>query len=194
MTKSDKLKLLSEKVVKCEKCSILVENRNKVVFGRGDSNAKVVFIGEGPGSEEDKQGIPFVGRAGKLLSNIISACNFDSYYIMNVLKCRPPGNRDPLPEEAKNCRPFFDLQLKVIAPRFIVCLGKVAASNVLNYPATTPMYVYRNDAHQGFHKIKNPINAKVVVTWHPAYALRNPEAKKQIWEDLTTIMKQLNSN
>lgn len=191
LDRTARLELVQKKVIGCDKCPALVENRTNTVFGRGDPNAKIIFIGEGPGADEDKQGIPFIGRAGKLLDNIIGACGLKSYYIMNVLKCRPPGNRDPLPEEAKNCRPFFDLQLKVLSPEYLICLGKVAASTVLSYPASTPMYVYREDAHEGFHQLKKPIRAKVIATWHPAYALRNPQAKKDMWEDLQPMLREI---
>lgn len=179
---------IADKVSRCKKCQELVVNRIKTVPGEGNPNAKIVLIGEGPGQSEAEQGIPFVGRAGKLLNNILQACNLkrEEVYILNIVKCRPPGNRTPLPEEVKNCRPFLDLQLKVIRPTYIVCLGAVAAQNLL--AVTTPISVLRGE----WREYRCPeYTAKVLCTYHPSYLLRNPSAKKDTWEDMKMLLKDL---
>ena len=179
---------IADKVSRCKKCQELVANRTQTVFGDGSPNAKIVFCGEGPGGDEDKQGVPFVGRAGKLLDNILQACNLkrEEVYILNIVKCRPPGNRNPLPEEAKNCRPFLDLQLRVIRPTYIVCLGAVAAQNLLGLK--TPISMLRGE----WREYRCPdFTAKVLCTYHPAYLLRNPAAKKDAWEDMKMLLKDL---
>lgn len=188
MNNAEKLQILNERVCACTKCPALVENRNKTVFGDGNPEAKVVFLGEAPGADEDQQGIPFVGKAGKLLSNIMEACglNRENCYILNTIKCRPPGNRNPAPVEANNCRPFLDLQLKIIAPKIIVALGNVAAQNILNTSDGITRLRQNN-----WHTIDEPIKAKVLCTFHPAYLLRNPPAKEHVWNDLQLLLKEM---
>lgn len=176
------LQLMNQKEVEvCTKCPDLVRNRTRTVFGVGNIDAELVFVGEAPGADEDKAGEPFVGAAGQLLNKIMAACNLDrkDIYICNVLKCRPPGNRQPLADEVTNCRGFLERQLSIIRPRFICCLGLVAAQTVLN--TTTPIGKLRKQIHdyQGI---------KVVATYHPAYLLRNPNAKKDVWEDMKMMM------
>jgi uracil-DNA glycosylase family 4 len=133
MEKRRMLELLAEKVSGCTKCQELTYCRRQTVFGEGSPDARIVFIGEAPGETEDETGRPFVGKAGQLLTNIITAMGFrrDDVFIMNIIKCRPPNNRTPEPQEASNCRPYLDLQLKIINPDYIVCLGNVAAQNLL---------------------------------------------------------------
>jgi uracil-DNA glycosylase len=154
------------------------------VFGVGYPNARLCFMGEAPGADEDRLGEPFVGRAGQLLDKIIVACklNREEVYICNVLKCRPPGNRNPLPEEAANCRRFLDRQLELVQPQFICCLGAVAAQNLLNTQVSIGKLRGKVHAYRG---------AKVVCTYHPAYLLRNPAAKKDTWDDMKFLMREM---
>jgi DNA polymerase len=162
----------------------LASTRTQTVFGVGDPHARLVFLGEAPGADEDKQGEPFVGRAGQLLNKILEACKLrrEDVYILNILKCRPPANRNPLPEESQNCRRFLHRQLELIKPEYICCLGSVAAQNLLE--TTETIGKLRGSVHQ-FHGVK------VVCTYHPAYLLRNPSAKKQTWEDMKLLMREL---
>ncbi|MGC9314271.1 MAG: uracil-DNA glycosylase [bacterium] len=165
----------------CRKCA-LSEGRNKIVIGVGDPNARIVFIGEGPGAEEDKTGIPFVGRAGHLLDKIFEAMGLSrekGIYICNIVKCRPPGNRDPLPEESSACMPYLLNQLEIIKPAVICCLGRVAAQNLLNTDATLGNMRGKTHYFQGI---------PVIVTYHPAYLLRNAAGKKPTWEDMKTLL------
>ena len=187
MTNQEKLDLVAEKVSQCKLCPVLVENRTQTVFGDGNPEADIVLIGEAAGKNEDEQGIPFVGRAGDLLNNILMACKLErekDVYICNIVKCRPPSNRNPLDWEAKNCRPFLDLQLKVIAPKVIVCMGAVASNNLLGN--TDPIGMLRGRWHE-YRSIP------VVCTYHPAYLLRSPAKKKDAWEDWEMLMTQLQS-
>jgi DNA polymerase len=155
------------------------------VFGVGDPHARLVFLGEAPGADEDRQGEPFVGRAGQLLNDMITKgmkLRREDVYILNVLKCRPPENRTPLPDEAANCREYLDAQLALIAPQFICCLGAVAAQNLLSSGESIGRLRGRVHEYRG---------AKVVCTYHPAYLLRNPAAKRDAWEDLKLLMREM---
>jgi DNA polymerase len=179
------LQVIAEEVAACTRCAELVANRTQTVFGVGNPHARLCFLGEAPGADEDRQGEPFVGRAGQLLTDIIQkgmGLTRDDVYILNILKCRPPGNRNPLPEEASNCRGFLDRQLDLIRPEFICCLGAVAAQNLLDTDVAIgrmrgSVYDYRG--------------ARVICTYHPAYLLRNPPAKKLTWEDIQLLMKEM---
>ncbi|MGL6194331.1 MAG: uracil-DNA glycosylase [Thermoguttaceae bacterium] len=176
---------LTAEVAKCKKCKELVANRTQTVFGVGNPYAELVFVGEAPGADEDKQGVPFVGRAGQLLTDMITKgmkINREDVYICNILRCRPPGNRNPSPDEAKACRHFLDRTLEVIQPKFICCLGAVAAQNLLGTEETIGKLRGRVLQHAG---------AKVICTYHPAYLLRNPSAKGATWEDLQLLMKEM---
>ena len=176
---------LKEEVAACTLCAELAKTRTQTVFGDGNPNTRLVFLGEAPGADEDRQGVPFVGRAGQLLTDIVTKgmkLTRDDVYILNILKCRPPGNRNPLPEEADACRPFLDQQLELIQPEFICCLGAVAAQNLL--ATNTPIGRLRGKLHD-----YNGIG--VVCTYHPAYLLRNPAAKKPTWEDIQFLMKEM---
>jgi uracil-DNA glycosylase family 4 len=155
-----------------------------MVFGEGNSSARLVFVGEAPGADEDAQGRPFVGRAGQLLTRIIEAMKLErkDVYICNILKCRPPGNRNPKPEEIAACEPFLIRQLAAIRPKVICALGTFAAHTLLKSEA--PITVLRGRFHQ-YQGID------LMPTYHPAYLLRNPAAKKQVWEDAQMIMKKL---
>lgn len=179
------LQLINQNEVEgCVKCTDLVRNRTRTVFGVGNIDTELVFVGEAPGADEDKAGEPFVGAAGQLLNKIIAACKLkrEEIYICNVLKCRPPGNRQPLADEVTHCRGFLERQLSIIRPRFICCLGLVAAQTVLN--TTTPIGKLRKQIHhyQGM---------SVVATYHPAYLLRNPNAKKDVWDDMKMMMEAM---
>lgn len=178
------LKILSEKVAKCTRCSELASTRTQTVFGVGNPQARVVFIGEAPGADEDAQGEPFVGRAGQLLNKIIEAMKLkrEEIYICNILRCRPPGNRLPAPEEAGHCREFLDGQLGIINPEYIVCWGSCAAQNLL--AMTDSIGKMRGRFFQYGR-------AKVLCTYHPSYLLRNPAAKKDVWDDMKILMKEM---
>ncbi len=167
----------------CQLCG-LGKTRHNLVFGAGNAQAKVVFVGEAPGADEDEQGMPFVGRAGQLLTKIIEAMGLSrkDVYICNILKCRPPQNRNPLPEEITACEPFLKQQLKSISPRIICALGTFAAKTLLK--TEVPISVLRGR----FHSYEG---IKLMPTYHPAYLLRNPSAKKIVWEDVQLIMKEL---
>ncbi|MCK9362650.1 MAG: uracil-DNA glycosylase [Syntrophales bacterium] len=167
----------------CRRCR-LAESRRNIVFGEGNPHAELVFVGEAPGGDEDLQGKPFVGRAGQLLTKIIIAMGLErrDVYICNILKCRPPGNRNPLPEEIVSCEPFLISQLEAIKPRAICALGSFAARTLLK--SETPITLLRGH----FHDYQG---VPLMPTYHPAYLLRNPGAKKQVWEDVQKIMELL---
>lgn len=174
------MKNLKEKVSECVKCGLHKERRN-TVFGAGPVNAELMFIGEGPGEDEDIQGLPFVGRAGQLLTKMITAMRFDrnDVYIANIVKCRPPNNRNPSEEEAAQCIPYLEKQIEIIKPKSIVLLGAVPARYILKVEAISKV----RGTWQEYKGIR------VMPTYHPAYLLRNPAAKKDVWEDLKKVMK-----
>ncbi len=167
----------------CRRCR-LCEKRKNIVFGTGSARARLMFVGEGPGRDEDIQGLPFVGRAGQLLNQIIKAMGFerDQVYIANVVKCRPPDNRTPLPDEVASCTPFLFSQIDLIRPEVIVALGAPAAQALLG--STAGITKIRGTFRE-FHGIL------VMPTFHPAYLLRNPAAKRQVWEDMQQVMGRL---
>lgn len=185
--KSSGLLQLADVVSGCQRCSELVEGRTQTVFGVGNPDARIMFVGEAPGADEDRQGEPFVGAAGQLLDKIIAACGLEreDIYICNVLRCRPPGNRNPLPQEAANCREFLDGQIRIVNPEFIVCWGTVAAQNLLN--EARPVGKLRG-------QFLTHGDARVLCTYHPSYLLRNPSAKKLVWEDMQIFMAEVNAN
>ena len=162
----------------CTRCS-LHETRTQTVFGVGNPSAKWMFIGEAPGADEDRQGEPFVGRAGQLLTSMLKAMGFarEDVYIANVLKCRPPGNRDPKPEEALRCRGYLDRQIELVAPSLIVAVGRIAAHNLL--ATDTALARLRGKVHT-----LGPRGWPLIVTYHPAYLLRSPGEKRKAWQDL----------
>ena len=166
----------------CERCS-LGRMRHHIVFGAGDPKARLVFVGEGPGRDEDLQGEPFVGAAGELLTRIIQAIHLtrEEVYIGNIVKCRPPGNRNPLPEEVAACLPFLQRQLEAIKPDFIVALGKVAAQTLLETDQAISRLRGRFHDYHGM---------RLLPTYHPAYLLRNPEKKRDVWEDMKMLMRE----
>lgn len=165
----------------CTRCH-LHQTRKNIVFGDGNPQAKIVFVGEAPGADEDQQGLPFVGRAGRLLTDIIKAMGLkrEDVYICNIIKCRPPGNRNPLPEEIKVCSPFLERQIEAISPDYICTLGAFAVQTLLE--TNTPISRLRGK----FHTYKG---VKLMPTFHPAYLLRNPAKKRETWEDIQQLMK-----
>lgn len=172
-----RLSALAEVVKACQRCEELACTRKQTVFGVGNPEARIMFVGEAPGADEDAQGEPFVGRAGQLLNDIITACRMkrEDIYICNVLRCRPPGNRQPTPEEASNCREYLDGQIAVVNPDYIVCWGATAAKNLLATEAAIGKLRGRFFQYG---------RAKVLCTYHPSYLLRNPAAKKDVWDDM----------
>ena len=182
--RTDRLAELQTAVSTCSRCVHLASSRNNTVFGEGSPSARVAFFGEGPGADEDRTGRPFVGRAGQLLTKMIEACTFsrEDVYILNTVKCRPPGNRNPEPAELSNCREYFERQLEIIQPEYIVCLGAVSAQALLQ--TTESVGRLRGRWHPYFA-------SKVLVTYHPAYLLRNPAAKKAAWDDLKMMLSDM---
>jgi uracil-DNA glycosylase len=178
------LATVAAEVRECSLCRDLACTRKQTVFGVGSPQARVVFFGEAPGADEDRLGEPFVGRAGQLLTKIIEACGWkrSEVYIMNVLKCRPPENRNPLPQEVENCRPFFERQLEIIRPEYIVCVGTFPSQALLKTDVSVGKLRGR------FHRYKD---SKVLVTYHPSYLLRNPSAKKYVWEDMQLLLTDM---
>ncbi len=164
----------------CTRCKLHRAGRRQIVFGVGNPDADLMFVGEAPGHDEDVQGIPFVGRAGQKLTQIIEAIGLkrDQVYIANVIKCRPPGNRNPEPDEVETCEPFLFRQIDTIQPRVIVALGKFAAQSLLR--TTDPITRLRGREY----KYRNAI---LMPTYHPAYLLRNPGAKREVWEDMKRV-------
>jgi DNA polymerase len=167
----------------CRRCK-LCEGRKTIVYGSGNPRAELVFVGEGPGEEEDKQGIPFVGAAGQLLTKMIEAMKYsrDDVYICNVVKCRPPGNRNPEPDEIRACEPFLQAQLRIIKPKVIVALGKFAAQTLLRDDTAITRLRGQWRQYEGID---------LMPTFHPAYLLRAPDEKKKAWMDLQEVMKKL---
>ena len=180
---SSSLVLLEDTVAKCVQCELHATRKN-TVFGVGHDNADWMFVGEAPGAEEDRQGLPFVGRAGQLLNAMLSAINLhrDHVYIANVLKCRPPNNRDPLGEEVRQCEPYLHQQVELIKPKIILALGRFAAQSLLK--TTRPISKLRG---QIFRYADTGI--PLIVTYHPAYLLRNPIDKRKAWIDLLLASK-----
>ncbi|MFP6765719.1 MAG: uracil-DNA glycosylase, partial [Planctomycetaceae bacterium] len=182
--RQSQLASLADRVAACQKCQELAATRTRTVFGVGNPEARILFVGEAPGADEDQQGEPFVGRAGRLLNDIIGAIKLtrEEIYICNILRCRPPGNRNPLPVEADNCREFLDGQIETVAPEYIVCWGSVAAKNLLAMDMAIGKMRGRFYEYAG---------AKVLCTYHPSYLLRNPSAKAEVWKDMKFLMQDM---
>ena len=170
----------------CRRCKLCTLGRSQIVFGVGNPKARLMFVGEAPGEEEDQRGEPFVGRAGQLLTKIIEAIGLtrDQVYIANVIKCRPPGNRNPEADEVESCEPFLFRQIDVIKPRVIVPLGKFAAQSLLKTMDPITRLRGRQFDYRG---------AALIPTFHPAYLLRNPSAKREVWEDMKKVRAILSS-
>lgn len=179
---------LRREVAACVKCE-LHKGRTQTVFGVGNTRAGIMLVGEAPGAEEDRQGEPFVGRAGKLLNAMLAAIGLqrEAVFIANILKCRPPKNRDPRPEEVSACEPYLQRQIELVQPRIILALGRVAAQNLLK--VDTPIGRMRGRCYE-YPEPRVP----VVVTYHPAYLLRSPREKRKVWQDLQFAMQVYNEN
>ncbi|TMQ34319.1 MAG: uracil-DNA glycosylase [Planctomycetota bacterium] len=178
------LTVLAHNVTQCTRCSELASTRTQTVFGVGTIDPEICFVGEAPGADEDAQGEPFVGAAGQLLNRIIAACGLkrEEVYICNILKCRPPGNRLPLPNEAACCREYLERQLELVHPRFICALGACAAQNLLNTTLSIGKLRGRFHDYRGI---------PVLCTYHPAYLLRSPDKKRDVWEDMKKLLQRL---
>jgi len=178
------LRAIQQDIGDCKRCPLAFAGRHTIVFGEGDPNARLMFVGEGPGADEDAQGRPFVGRAGQLLNNMIVAMGLqrEQVYIANIVKCRPPQNRTPEPVEANTCLQFLFRQINVIRPEILVALGATAATYLLGGKA--PLSALRGRVHEAR-------GSKLIVTYHPAYLLRDPRQKKEAWADLQIAMAEL---
>jgi len=180
----------------CQRCKLAKLGRKQIVFGTGDPHAELMFIGEGPGADEDAQGLPFVGRAGQLLNNMIAAMGLkrEQVYIANIVKCRPPGNRTPERDECDTCSPFLMRQLGVIRPKVIVALGATAAKNLLGVSdsmASLRGRFYDYSPPRTLMEAGELLACKLAVTYHPAFLLRDPRQKKEAWKDLQMVMRYL---
>jgi uracil-DNA glycosylase family 4 len=178
------LKLIREDLGDCTRCKLHKQGRKQIVFGVGNPRADLMFVGEGPGADEDEQGEPFVGRAGQLLNNMIKAMgiNREDVYIANIVKCRPPGNRTPERDECDTCSPFLLRQIDEVSPKVIVALGAVAAKTLLALNSSM------SDLRGRWYEFRG---RKLAVTYHPAFLLRDPRQKKETWKDLQMVMKEL---
>jgi uracil-DNA glycosylase family 4 len=181
--RQNELDKIAAVVKECRKCR-LCEGRQQTVFASGRAGAELMFIGEGPGAEEDRQGVPFVGRAGELLTKIVQAIDLgrEDVYIANIVKCRPPGNRDPAPEEVAACRNYLERQIELVGPKVLVALGRIAAQTLLG--TDTPIGRMRG---QWF----SWANVPLMVTYHPAALLRNPALKRPTWDDMREVRERL---
>ena len=171
------LSKLAAQVAACTRCQELADTRTQTVFGVGNPEADIMYIGEAPGADEDREGEPFIGRAGQLLDKITVASKLtrEEIYICNILRCRPPGNRNPTPDEAGNCREYLDAQIEMVAPKYIVCWGSVAAHNLLDTKVAIGKMRGKFFDYKGI---------KVLCTYHPSYLLRSPGAKVHVWDDM----------
>ena len=182
--KADALVAIKEEIGDCTRCPLAYAGRRTIVFGDGDANARLMFVGEGPGADEDASGVPFVGRAGQLLNNMIQAMGLkrEQVYIANIVKCRPPANRVPEPVEANTCDQFLLQQIDVVQPQVIVALGSTAATYLLGVKQSLSALRGRWHSCRG---------AKLAVTYHPAFLLRDPAMKGEAWKDLQMVMREL---
>jgi uracil-DNA glycosylase len=180
----------------CQRCKLGRLGRKQIVFGTGDPHAELMFVGEGPGADEDEQGLPFVGRAGQLLNNMITAMGLkrEQVYIANIVKCRPPSNRTPERDECDTCSPFLMRQIRVVRPKVIVALGATAAKNLLGLNdsmASLRGRFYDFSPKRSLADTDEPFDCKLAVTYHPAFLLRDPRQKGEAWKDLQMVMKFL---
>jgi len=184
LTPVDALAAVRADIGDCTRCKLHTQGRTQVVFGVGNPQADLMFVGEAPGADEDVQGVPFVGRAGQLLTKIIEAIGMkrEDVYIANVIKCRPPQNRNPEPDEVETCEPFLFKQIDIIKPKVVVALGKFGAQTLLR--TLEPISKLRG-------RVFDYRGAKLIPTFHPAYLLRNPSSKREVWEDMKLVRKLL---
>ena len=182
--RQEKLAAVAACVAECVRCPHLAQTRTQTVFGVGNPQARILFIGEAPGADEDRTGEPFVGKAGQLLTKIIEACGWkrEELYLCNILRCRPPENRTPTEVEAQNCREYLDAQIAIVDPEYIVCWGSCAAQNLLS--TKEPIGKMRQRLFQHGR-------ARVLCTYHPSYLLRNPAAKKPVWDDMKFLLAEM---
>lgn len=183
--RTERLRVLQEEVAGCTRCALLASTRTQTVFGEGNPQARLMFIGEAPGADEDRTGRPFVGRAGQLLNDMITkgmGLRREDVFIANVLKCRPPNNRDPQPDEVAHCRGYLDAQIAIVRPEFLCFLGRISAQAMLE--TGVPLGRLRGRWHR-YRGIP------AIVTYHPAYLLRNPEGKRDAWADLKLLMNAM---
>ena len=182
--RSTALEAIRDEIGDCTRCPLAYAGRRTIVFGDGDPGAQLMFVGEGPGADEDQQGLPFVGKSGQLLNNMITAMGLsrEQVYIANVVKCRPPANRAPEPVEANTCTPFLARQMDVVQPEVVVALGATAAMYLLGVKQSLM------SLRGKWHEVRG---VKVVVTYHPAFLLRDPRQKGEAWKDLQMVMKEL---
>jgi uracil-DNA glycosylase len=189
------LKLIREDLGDCTRCKLHKQGRKQIVFGVGNARAELMFVGEGPGADEDTQGEPFVGRAGQLLNNMIKAMGIrrEDVYIANIVKCRPPGNRTPERDECETCSPFLIRQIAAVKPKVIVALGAVAAKNLLaiNAPMSELRGRFYDFIPSGVNSDPSWPGTKLAVTYHPAFLLRDPRQKGEAWKDLQMVMNYL---
>lgn len=187
LSKQERLDKLKASFAECNKCG-LASTRKNIVFGNGSADTRLMFIGEGPGADEDAQGLPFVGKSGQLLTKMINAMGLSrqQVYIANIVKCRPPGNRDPLIEEAQACIGYLRSQIQIINPEIIVCLGSISLNFLLQPEGRVKLGISKlRGTWQDFY------GYKVLPTFYPAYLLRNPAKKREAWQDLQVVMKEL---
>jgi len=182
--KAEALAAIQEEIGDCTRCPLAYAGRRKIVFADGDANARLMFVGEGPGADEDVQGLPFVGKAGQLLNNMIQAMGLkrEQVYIANIVKCRPPANRTPEPVEANTCSQFLLRQIDVVQPEIVVALGSTAATYLLGVKQSL------SGLRGKWHSCRG---AKLAVTYHPAFLLRDPRMKSEAWKDLQMVMKEM---
>jgi len=182
--KSAALESVRHHIGDCTRCPLAYAGRRKIVFGAGDPNAQLMFVGEGPGADEDESGVPFVGKAGQLLNNMINAMGLkrEDVYVANIVKCRPPGNRNPEPVEANTCSQFLVEQIDIVQPQMIVALGAIAATYLLGVKQTLVAL------RANWHEVRG---VKTAVTYHPAYLLRDPKMKGEAWKDLQRVMAEM---
>lgn len=182
--RAELLQLLTNEVRSCESCAELVANRTQTVFGVGNQRPRLCFFGEGPGADEDRKGEPFVGRAGQLLNKIIAAMTLarEDVYILNAVKCRPPQNRNPKPDELDCCRSYWERQLEILQPEYVCCLGGIAANTLFDTQLSVGKMRGKWHEYRG---------AQVIVTYHPAYLLRNEFAKRYVWDDIKKLMEAM---
>jgi len=194
MTIKEKLKELRKKAEQCNKCA-LCKDRNKVVFGEGNSNLGIMFIGEAPGYWEDKKGVPFVGKAGKILDEILEKINLkrEEIYITNILKCRPPNNRNPTNEEIKTCTPYLNKQIEIINPKIICCLGNFATQYILEKYNLSKEIKGTSKVHGKIFEVNNLFGKiKIMPLYHPAVATYNPNMKETLLKDFKLLKELIN--
>jgi DNA polymerase len=199
MLKTEALAIIASKIAECTKCAELtayrIDNNYKTVPGEGNPVTRIMFVGEAPGQNEAESGRPFVGRAGKLLDSLIGRVGWSrsNVFITNTIKCRPPGNRDPKLQETTNCLPFLKLQIEVIKPQYIICVGRVAALNLLKPQKVDEKWWFNRSLNSLRHEFHDYNGIKTLCTYHPSYLLRTPKAEIDFINDLMKVVQDINS-